>query len=275
MLICTIACPSNVPNCVKFNKLHNLMSILYSPAISQRLTIPLRRRFVSLLWKRLTLRKLFTPWQTKPAIATYHFGSFSFRTTRHKNHSCRHIRNASSHARWSNWEPNQIPWRWRFQSVLNLAMRCPVPCNCINHSIHRLAHNTRIGNDIHRRWCFRSWYASALEGCRYRTSDDNFISPKCKKFRDWQRWYRYWNHEITNGEELLINSCNLISTPHPKILRAHEAMLSQLEITAKVDGYHMQTDENKVHGHYNRVRACKQAAPKGSLLSKSGLVQQS
>jgi len=58
-------------------------------------------------------------------------------------------------------------------------------------------------------------------------------------------------------------------------LRAHEAMLSQLEITAKVDGYHMQTDENKVHGHYNRVRACKQAAPKGSLLSKSGLVQQS
>ena len=180
MLICTVACPSNVPNCVKFNKLHNLMSILYSPAISQRLTIPLRRRFVSLLWKRLTLRKLFTPWQTKPAIATYHFGSFSLRTIRHKNHSCRHIRNASSHARWSNWEPNQIPWRWRFPSVLNLAMRCPVPCNFINHSIHRLAHNARIGNDIHRRWCFCSWYGSAPEDCRYRTSDDNFISPKCK-----------------------------------------------------------------------------------------------
>lgn len=68
-------------------------------------------------------------------------------------------------------------------------------------------------------------------------------------------------------EELLIDNESLVSTPHPKILRAHEAMLSQLEIAlmieelqapitdadalrlrrliaAKVDGYHVQTDED-------------------------------
>ena len=73
--------------------------------------------------------------------------------------------------------------------------------------------------------------------------------------------------ELRPDEELLIDNDSLISTPHPKILRAHEAMLSQLEIAsmieelqasitdadalrlrrliaAKVDGYHVQTDED-------------------------------
>ena len=70
-------------------------------------------------------------------------------------------------------------------------------------------------------------------------------------------------------EELLIDDASLISTPHPKILRAQEAMLSQIEVAAmikelqasitgadamrlrrliisKVDGYHVQEDENKI-----------------------------
>ena len=70
-------------------------------------------------------------------------------------------------------------------------------------------------------------------------------------------------------EELLIDDASLISTPHPKILRAQEAMLSQIEVASmikelqasitgadamrlrrliisKVDGYHVQEDENKI-----------------------------
>jgi FlaA1/EpsC-like NDP-sugar epimerase len=67
-------------------------------------------------------------------------------------------------------------------------------------------------------------------------------------------------------EELLIDNESLIGTPHPKILRAEEAMLSQIEIAAilkelqrsielgnpellrelilsKVEGYHLQSKE--------------------------------
>jgi FlaA1/EpsC-like NDP-sugar epimerase len=67
-------------------------------------------------------------------------------------------------------------------------------------------------------------------------------------------------------EELLIDNDSLIGTPHPKILRAEEGMLSQIEIAAtlkelqrsielgnpellrelilsKVEGYHLQSKE--------------------------------
>jgi FlaA1/EpsC-like NDP-sugar epimerase len=70
-------------------------------------------------------------------------------------------------------------------------------------------------------------------------------------------------------EELLIDDASLISTPHPKILRAKEVMLCHIEtaamikelqasitsadamrlrrlIISKVDGYHIQEDENKI-----------------------------
>ena len=71
-------------------------------------------------------------------------------------------------------------------------------------------------------------------------------------------------------EELLIDDDSLVVTPHPKILRAAEAMLSQIEvaamikelraaieggdatrlrrlIAARVEGYHRQTDESSVN----------------------------
>ena len=69
-------------------------------------------------------------------------------------------------------------------------------------------------------------------------------------------------------EELLIDNFSLVATPHAKILRAQEAMLSQIEvaamikelqasitdadaqrlrnlIVARVDGYHVQTDSSQ------------------------------
>jgi FlaA1/EpsC-like NDP-sugar epimerase len=74
-------------------------------------------------------------------------------------------------------------------------------------------------------------------------------------------------------EELLIDGDSLVATPHPKILRAEEATLSELEVAEMLKELRSSLEENCPHGLHKLMARCVDGYPLNALQSAAALRQ--